>query len=57
MLDSEIKKSLTTGDVVAGMPLAFAPEMQGNIAVRKEWGMSSGNMGHIQAQVTWSDES
>ncbi len=57
MLDSEIKKSLTTGDVVAGMPLAFAPEMQGNIAVRKEWGMSSGNMGHIQAQLTWSDES
>ena len=57
MLDSEIKKSLTTDDVVAGMPLAFAPEMQGNIAVRKEWGMSSGNMGHIQAQLTWSDES
>ena len=57
MLDTEIKKSLTTSDVVAGMPLAFAPEMQGNIAVRKEWGMSSGNMGHIQAQVTWSDES
>jgi hypothetical protein len=57
MLDTEIKKSLTTSDVVAGMPLAFAPEMQGNIAVRKEWGMSSGNMGHMQAQVTWSDES
>ena len=57
MLDTEITKSLTTSDVVAGKELAFAPGMQGNIAVRKEWGMSSGNVGHMQAQMTWSDES
>ena len=57
MLDTEITKSLTTTDVLAGKELAFAPGMQGNIAVRKEWGMSSGNVGHMQAQMTWSDES
>ena len=57
MLDTEITKSLTTADVVAGNDLAFAPAMQGNIAIRKEWGMSSGNMGHFQGQLTWSDDS
>ena len=41
----------------AGNDLAFAPAMQGNIAIRKEWGMSSGNMGHFQGQLTWSDDS
>ena len=58
MLDSEITKTLTSsGDVVAGKELAFAPGMQGNIAVRKEWAMSSGNMGHFQGQFTFSDDS
>ena len=58
MLDSEITRTLTSsGDVLAGKELAFAPGMQGNIAVRKEWAMSSGNMGHFQGQFTFSDDS
>ena len=58
MLDTKIIESLVpTNDIVVGKPLAFAPEMQGNIRVRKEWGMSAGNVGHLQAQLSWSDES
>ena len=57
LLDSEIKKSLTTNDVVAGRDLAFAPGMQANVAARYEWGMSSGNLGHIQGQLIVSDKS
>ena len=58
MLDTKIIESLVpTSDVVVGSPLAFAPELQGNIRVRQEWGMSGGNVGHMQAQVTWSDDS
>ena len=57
MLDTEILESLTTNDVVAGMPLAFAPEHQGNVAVRKEWNMVGGNVAHLLAQYTFSDES
>ena len=58
LLDTEITKTLTTsGDVIAGKELAFAPGMQGNIAARKEWSMASGNMGHFQGQFTFSDES
>ena len=57
LLDTEIKKSLTTSDVVAGRDLAFAPGMQANVAARYEWGMSSGNLGHIQGQLTASDKS
>jgi len=58
MLDTEITKSLVpTADVVVGSELAFAPGFQGNISARKEWGMTSGNVGHWQAQVTMSDDS
>ena len=56
-LDTEIKKSLTTSDVVAGRDLAFAPGMQANVAARYEWGMSSGNLGHFQGQIITSDKS
>ena len=57
-LDTEITESLVpTNDVVVGSPLAFAPEMQGNIRVRQEFGMSGGNVGHMQAQFVFSDES
>ena len=56
-LDTEIKKSLTTSDVIAGEELAFAPGMQANIAARYEWGMSSGMQGHLQGQVITSDKS
>ena len=56
-LDTEIEKSLTTNDVLAGEELAFAPGMQANLAARYEWGLSSGNLAHIQGQVNISDES
>jgi outer membrane receptor protein involved in Fe transport len=58
-LDSEIVKNLVpaTGDIVVGDELAFAPGYQGNLAARKEWGLSSGNTGHWQAQMTVSDSS
>ncbi|MDB3880723.1 TonB-dependent receptor [Gammaproteobacteria bacterium] len=57
LLDTEIKKSLTTSDVLAGQDLAFAPGMQANLTSRYEWGMSSGNLGHIQGQLIASDKS
>ena len=58
MLDSEITKKLVpTGDVIVGEELAFAPGYQGNINVRKETAMASGNTRHIQVQMTFSDKS
>ena len=55
LLDTEITKSLVpTADVVVGSDLAFAPGFQGNLGARKEWGMSSGNTGHWQAQFNHS---
>jgi len=58
LLDTEITKSLVpTGDVVVGSDLAFAPGFQANFTARKEWGTSSGNTGHWQAQVNHSRES
>ena len=57
-LDTEITKKLVpTDDVKVGSELAFAPGFQGNVSARKEWGMSSGNTGHFQAQLTVSDDS
>jgi outer membrane receptor protein involved in Fe transport len=58
LLSTEITKSLVpTDDIKVGSDLAFAPGMQGNLAARKEWAMASGNTGHYQAQLTWSDDS
>ena len=57
ILNTEIEKSLTTSDVIAGEDLAFAPGFQANVAARYEWGLSSGNLGHVQGQVNISDES
>ena len=57
-LDTKITKSLVpTNDVVVGSPLAFAPEKQGNIRIRQEFGMSGGNVGHMQAQYVFSGDS
>ena len=57
MLNTEITKSLSTSDVLAGKDLAYAPNMAGNLSLRKEWDGASGYMRHAQAQVIWSDES
>ena len=58
MLDTEITSSLVpTNDIKVGSELAFAPGFQGNLSARNEWGMSSGNVGHFQAQLVWSDSS
>ena len=43
--------------VIAGEDLAFAPGFQANVAARYEWGLSSGNLAHVQGQVNVSDES
>ena len=57
-LDTEITKSLVpTDDVVVGSDLAFAPGSQANLTVRKEWGMSSGKVGHFQLQMSRSAKS
>ena len=50
-------KLVPTNDVVVGTDLAFAPGHQGNIRIRKETGMSGGNVGHVQVQFTFSDKS
>ena len=58
ILKTEIDESLVpTNDIVVGQDLAFAPGKQGNIRVRQEFGMSGGNVGHVQAQVVFSDKS
>ena len=58
LLSTELTKSLVpTDDIKVGSDLAFAPGIQGNLGARKEWAMSSGNTGHYQAQLTWSDDS
>tara|TARA_B100001123_G_scaffold41899_1_gene43014 strand:+ start:2468 stop:5002 length:2535 start_codon:yes stop_codon:yes gene_type:complete len=58
VLNTEITKSLVpTGDVVVGSDLAFAPGFQANLSARKEWGLSSGNNAHWQAQFAFSDGS
>jgi outer membrane receptor protein involved in Fe transport len=57
-LDTEITKSLVpTNDVVVGSDLAFAPGSQANVTARKEWGMSGGNTGHWQLQMSRTDKS
>ena len=58
ILNTNIDDALVpTNDVVVGTELAFAPGHQGNIRVRKETGMSGGNVGHVQVQYTFSDSS
>jgi outer membrane receptor protein involved in Fe transport len=58
MLETEITDALVpTNDVTVGSDLAFAPGLQGNVRVRQEWGMSAGNVGHMQVQFTYSDDS
>ena len=58
VLDTELTRKLVpTNDVVVGRDKAFAPDMQFNVRIRQEWGMSNGNVGHAQAQLTYSDDS
>ena len=55
ILDTEITEVLTpTEDVVAGEPLAFAPEFQGNARIRYEFDLSSTLEAYVQPQVTYS---
>jgi len=55
ILDTEITEVLTpTNDVVAGEPLAFAPEFQGNARIRYEWDLSNTLEAYVQPQVTYS---
>ena len=44
-------------DVIVGENMAFAPEYQGNIRIRQEFGMSNGYVGHGQIQMVYSGES
>ncbi len=58
LLDSEITEVLTpTNDVREGDELAFAPEYQGNIRARYEWGVGSGLMAHFMPHMTFSGKS
>ena len=59
VLETEITDKLipTTADIVVGQDFAFAPGMQGNVRVRQEFNMSAGNVGHLQVQLTYSDDS
>ncbi len=55
ILDTEITEVLTpTDDVVAGQPLAFAPEFQGNARIRYEWDLSRTLEAYVQPQITYS---
>ncbi len=57
-LDTEITTVLTpTDDVRKGDSLAFAPEYQGNLRVRYEWGIGSGMMAHVMPTMSLSAES
>lgn len=57
ILDTEVTDVLTpTNDVAEGSPLAFAPELQGNVRLRYEWDLAGGNVAHIQPQIVHSSE-
>lgn len=63
LLDTEVTEVLTpTNDVIAGSPLAFAPEFQGNLRVRYEWDLDhtidgSSLRAHVMPQIVFSDDS
>jgi len=53
-LDTEITNVLTpTNDVIAGQPLAYAPEFQGNMRARYEWAVGD-LTAHIMPQMAHS---
>lgn len=57
LLDTEVTDVLIpTGDVVAGSPLAFAPEFQGNLRARYEWELAGGSLAHVMPQIVHSSE-
>jgi len=57
-LDSEVTDVLTpTNDVLVGTELAFAPEFQGNIRARYEWGLRGGITAHVMPSLSYSAES
>ena len=55
-LDTEVKEVLVpTDDVQVGSPLAFAPELQGNLRARYEWDWGAYSA-HVMPQIVYSDE-
>jgi outer membrane receptor protein involved in Fe transport len=58
-LDTEITTVITpTNDVQAGDELAFAPDFQGNLNLRYEWEVLSGQwFAHVMPMVTWASKS
>lgn len=55
ILDTEVTEVTTpTDDVIAGSPLAYAPEFQGNLRVRYEWDLSDTLTAHIMPQAVYS---
>lgn len=58
LLDTEITRVITpTNDVILGDSLAYAPEQQGNLRARYEWGVGSGLTAHVMPQISYSAES
>ena len=58
ILDTEVTNVLTpTNDVLAGSPLAYAPEFQGNIRARYEWSVRDGATAHVMPQIVHSGSS
>lgn len=58
LLDTEItEKLIPTDDVRVGDSLAYAPEFQGNIRARYEWGVSDDLTAHIMPQIVHSGSS
>ena len=58
ILDTEITKVLTpTDDVRKGDELAYAPDFQFTLSVRKEWYLDNGLSFHVMPNVAFSSES
>ena len=58
LLSTEVTAvKLPSQDVDLGSKLAFAPQSQGNVWLRKEWSMNSGWTAHVMPSIAYSDHS